>query len=126
MNNNSKILKNSFVVIGRNEINSQFCVVSKNIIERQSSYFNKNIKNKKDVAECFNLFSDNILSEIILIDESNIINMINLGSKFFTYDFHSDLYTKIIVAENNIKTKSNENKEDNISNLPLLIPILFE
>lgn len=123
LTNDNKILKNCFVIIGRNEKNSQFCITPKNIIEKQISLYDKY---KKTMPEIFNLILNDIIGEMILIDESNIINMISFGSNFFTYDLNESLYTEVIVVENNITTKPNESKVDNISNLPLLIPILFE
>lgn len=98
----------SFVITHRNEDNSKFFIRPKSDFEREL------ILKKEDVNSI--ILSIHQGSK----KESDIINMMNDGDTFYTYNISDDNYTKVNVIHNdNIKTNPNRTKLDNIENLPI-------
>lgn len=51
--------------------------------------------------------------------EKFILNKINEGIKFFTYNKKSKMYTDVKVVSENIKSLGNNTKTDNLKKLPI-------
>lgn len=59
------------------------------------------------------------LTIIVNRREHDIIEMIHNGHKFYTYNYIDKTFTEVEVAFNNLRSKANDTKVDNISNLPI-------
>jgi hypothetical protein len=92
----------AFVLTFRNKANNKFYIRPKSDILREE-------ENKKSVISMMNEG---------VFDESNIIERINNGTKFYTYSDGN--FTEVTVVENNLKTVKNLLITDNILELPLL------
>lgn len=89
-----------FVIILRNSDNNKFWIRPKSdaIIERAN-----------------NSVVTSIYEGIVTEDE--IIEMINKGTSFYTQN--DDLFTPVVIVDNNIKSYRNGTTEDNIGALPI-------
>lgn len=59
------------------------------------------------------------LTIIVNKHEHDIIEMIHKGHKFYTYNYIDKTFTEVVVVSNNLRSKANDTKLDNISNLPI-------
>lgn len=95
----------AFVVTSRNNDNSEFYIRPKADFERELELGKGGI-----VMSNFNEGWR---------EESTIIEMINSGKKFYTYNYSDKIFTEIIEVDGHIKSVSNETDVDNIGTLPL-------
>jgi hypothetical protein len=84
------VIFDDFLIIGRDKTNSHFLI--------------KNMKN----------------NQIFDKSEKDIINMIKKGHNFFTLNSDDNTNTLVIVKSGHIKSRKNNTKSDNISNLPIV------
>lgn len=95
-----------FVLIGRNENNSAFYIKPKVNFEREIILENS---------------ENSVISTIEGIkSESAIVEMIQSGIEFYTYNKELETFTKVIVVDGHVKTVANETETDNIVKLPIL------
>jgi hypothetical protein len=96
-----------FVLTSRNQDNSTFYIKPKADFERELVLLEKN-------SHDF-IFSTNEGTK----PESDIVNMIQSGIEFYTYNMELKTFTKVIEVSGHIKTVANETESDNISKLPI-------
>lgn len=102
----------AFVITFRNEDNSKFYIRPKSDFERELVLMEEN--QDKDRRPY-------VISPLDGVeDELTIIEMINNGVKFYTYNNEDETFTNIIEVDGHIKSESNETDIDNIMNLPIL------
>lgn len=101
-----------FLITFRNEDNSKFYIRPKSDFERELILIEEN--QDKDKQPIVTSPHEGVK------DESEIIEMINSGTKFYTYNYEDKTFTKIVEVDGHIKTESNETDVDNIDKLPLL------
>jgi hypothetical protein len=101
-----------FVLTARNEKNSMFYIRPKSDFERELELIKENTE--KDKHPFVSSPSEGIKSE------KEIIESMDDGIKFYTYNYLNETFTEVMEIDGNIKSKANETDIDNIGKLPLL------
>lgn len=99
----------SFVITARNEENSRFYI-------RPKADFIREMEGQKEDPRFIVVSTGNER----FINESEIIEMIGNGTKFYTYSESENSFTDIEIVNENIKTVKNNTTKDNIENLPII------